>query len=295
MVLCWGAPGSPVVMAACGCCCWWRLRGWPSAGVPIPNENHGKRSEEMTGWGEWVIEVSLEWPWKVRVWAWSWKSQLTRRKPVQMTEAAWPLMWLPLAEGFTVPEAVLSWAINSDVWLTRGISVSESGVACPSGRQPLLKEGVGLEAVLETTVTTAAVGAGIWPEMRWSRTFLMYTSWSLVSVSCCESSLMWHLSFNLSSSCWPSPVDIAAKVHSVNTTPGIVPEVMVVVVMAGDTVVAGADGGRVPEPCSTISRAAGSATRSSAYLVLSDHVGRVPPAHPLCQTACSWHHPCSPR
>ena len=38
---------------------------------------------------------------------------------------------------------------------------------------------------------------------------------------------------------------------------------MVVVVVAGDAIVAGAVGGRVTGPCLTVSRAAGSATRSS--------------------------------
>ena len=41
-----------------------------------------------------------------------------------------------------------------------------SDVACPSGRQPLPEEGTGPEAVLGATVTNAAVGKGVWPEIR---------------------------------------------------------------------------------------------------------------------------------
>ena len=41
----------------------------------------------------------------------------------------------------------------------------ESDAACPSGRQPLPEEGAVPEAVLEAGVTTAAMGAGVWPEM----------------------------------------------------------------------------------------------------------------------------------
>ena len=120
VVLCWGAPGSPIVMAACSCWCWGKLRGWPSAEVPITNGNCGKRSEERTGLGEWLSEASLGWPWKATDWAWSWKSWLALGKPVWVAEAGCLPKWLPLMEGYAAPEAVLDWAMNGDVWLTRG-------------------------------------------------------------------------------------------------------------------------------------------------------------------------------
>ena len=48
-----------------------------------------------------------------------------------------------------------------------------SDAACPGGRQLLPEEGASPEAVLEAGVAVAAVGAGVWLEMRQPRAFLM--------------------------------------------------------------------------------------------------------------------------
>ena len=66
-----------------------------------------------------------------------------------VAEAACPLKWLPLMEGYAEPEAVLDLAMNGDARLTGGVLMPRSNVACPSRRQLLPKRGADLEAVLE--------------------------------------------------------------------------------------------------------------------------------------------------
>ena len=52
-----------------------------------------------------------------------------------------------------------------------------------------------------------------------------------MSLRCCETSLIWHLSLGDCSSCWPTLVDSMAREHSVDP-----PVVMVVVVVTRDAV-----------------------------------------------------------
>ena len=85
--------------------------------------------------------------------------------------------------------------------------------------------------VLGAARVSACVAIGVWLVRRWSRTLLMWASCVVVSLSCCESLFIQHLSLADCSSCWPSLVDNTAREHSVGA-----PVVMVVVVVMSETV-----------------------------------------------------------
>ena len=103
------------------------------------------------------------------------------------------LMWKLLVERLAPSEAVLCCV---------------RGGACLGGAVPL----TGLE--LGTAVTSANVVIGVWPARRQSRILLMWMSWVVVWLSCCESSSMWCLSLADCSPCWPRLVDSTAREQS---------------------------------------------------------------------------------
>ena len=98
-------------------------------------------------------------------------------------------------------------------------------ISCSEGAAPLTK------LVLGTVGTSADVAIELWTARRWSRTLLMWVRWVVLSLRCCESLLIWHLSLADCSSCWPSLVDSMAKEHSVDPL-----VVMVIIVVTRDTV-----------------------------------------------------------
>ena len=202
-MLCWLAPGRPMATGAWVCCCRFRAGYWPRVGAPRLSGNCGKGSEGKKGMAVWFQVLIWIWAWKEK--AWSCRPQLDCGIPSWLCEAICPLMWKLLVEGLASPEAVF--------WCRRD-------GACPGGAVLLAKWEPG------TAEDSASVAVGVWLARRQSRTLLMCVSWVVVSLRCCESSFIWHLSLADCSSCWLSLLDSTAREQSDDP-----PVVMVVMVM----------------------------------------------------------------